>query len=86
MWRGWTNSIGPFVDSLVHGLDDPSPEVRFWSIYALVRLRERKIIPKLQHIAANDTAVCPGMWTLRQEALWGLLKFEGVDVPDIRAL
>lgn len=82
----WQRRYQRIVDSLVHGLDDAAPEVRFWSIYALVSLRERKVIPKLQRIADTDTASCPGMWTLRQEALWGVLSLQGIDVPDPRAL
>jgi hypothetical protein len=84
----WQRRYVRIVDSLVRGLDDPAPEVRFWSIYALVRVEERKVLPKLRSIAATDTAACPGMWTLRQEALWAIKWFEeGVDVlEDIRSL
>jgi HEAT repeat protein len=60
------------VSALVRGLDDPSPEVRFWSIYALARPEHTWLLPKLELMAATDTASCPGMWTLRQEALWAI--------------
>jgi HEAT repeat protein len=60
------------VSALVRGLDDPSPEVRFWSIYALARPEHTWLLPKLEVMASADTAVCPGMWTLRQEALWAI--------------
>jgi hypothetical protein len=84
----WQRRYLRIVDALVRGLEDPAPEVRFWSIYALVGVNEPRILPRLHHIAATDTASCPGMWTLRQEALWAIKWFEeGVDVQeDIRSL
>ena len=73
----WRRRYQCIVESLMRGLEDPEPEVRFWSIYALACLKEARMRPQLQHIAAHDTAHCPGMWSLRQEALWALGRLEG---------
>jgi HEAT repeat protein len=56
------------VRALIRGLDDPAPEVRFWSIYALAHPENAWLLPKLE-VMANDPAACA--WgTIRQEALW----------------
>lgn len=68
----WQRRYRRVIDSLVRGLDDPEAEIRFWSIYALAGHKDPRIRPKLQAIAENDTATVPGMWSLRQEALWAL--------------
>ncbi|RKH15003.1 HEAT repeat domain-containing protein [Corallococcus sp. CA041A] len=68
----WQRRYRRVIDLLVRGLDDPEPAIRFWSIYALAGHKDPRIRPKLQAIAENDTATVPGMWSLRQEALWAL--------------
>jgi HEAT repeat protein len=83
----WQRRYQRIVDSLMRGLDDPAPEVRFWCIYALVGMAdERLLLPKLRVIAATDTAECRGMWTLRQEALWAINWIEGRPDCDPRTL
>jgi HEAT repeat protein len=78
----WQRRYRRIVDSLVRGLDDPVPEVRFWSIYALAHPRQddARVMPRLRAIAETDTAECPGMWTLRQEALWAIQWIESADI------
>ncbi|ATB38699.1 hypothetical protein CYFUS_004134 [Cystobacter fuscus] len=76
----WQRRYRRLVEALERGLEDPAPEVRFWSIYALTCMEEAQVLPRLRLIAATDTARCPGMWTLRQEALWAIGKFEGQDL------
>ncbi|OJH38789.1 hypothetical protein BON30_21420 [Cystobacter ferrugineus] len=82
----WQRRYRRLVETLEHGLEDPAPEVRFWSIYALTCMEEARVLPRLRLIAATDTASCPGMWTLRQEALWAIAQFEGRDIDDPRTL
>jgi HEAT repeats len=83
----WQRRYVRLVEALSAGLDDPAPEVRFWSIYALASLGERRVLPKLRKIAASDTAAVPGMWTLRQEATWAIRGLEEGDwADDIRML
>ncbi|HZI10299.1 MAG TPA: HEAT repeat domain-containing protein [Myxococcus sp.] len=83
----WQRRYLRIVDTLVRGLDDPAPEVRFWSIYALTGMeRSERLLPKLRHIAATDTATVTGMWTLRQEALWAISRIEGGEDLDPRTL
>jgi hypothetical protein len=61
------------------GLDDPAPEVRFWSIFALARPGNDWLIPKLETMA-KDKAMIPGMWTVGQEASWAMHWIRGEDV------
>ncbi len=67
------------LDALHQGLVDPEPEVRFWCIYALTNVGDARCLPRLRLIAATDTASA-SLWTLRQEALWALGRFEGRDL------
>ncbi|MGE6761633.1 HEAT repeat domain-containing protein [Corallococcus interemptor] len=82
----WQRRYRRVIDLLVRGLDDPEPEIRFWSIYALAGHKDPRIRPKLQAIAQNDTATVPGMWSLRQEALWALGWGTDVMLRDPRSL
>ena len=58
----------PAVDALLAGLNDPSPQVRFWSVFALWQIRAREALPELERLAATDQAMCPGWWTVAEEA------------------
>ena len=49
-------------------LDDPSAEVRFWSIFALWSLEAKVAIPKLRKMVKHDKAMCPWMWPVNEEA------------------
>ncbi|QRN97604.1 HEAT repeat domain-containing protein [Archangium violaceum] len=82
----WQRRYRHIIDSLMRGLDDPAPEVRFWSIYALACQNDARILPRLRVIAATDTASCRGMWTLRQEALWAIHRLESDHDYDPRTL
>ncbi|MDP9120061.1 MAG: HEAT repeat domain-containing protein [Acidobacteriota bacterium] len=53
---------------LLEGLHDGSPEVRFWSAYALGRLGNREAIPALAKLAASDHAQVAGWWEVSREA------------------
>ena len=75
------------IRSLVRGLDDAAPEVRFWSIYALAQPQHTWLLPKLEVMAATDKGECPGMWSLRQEALWAIIWISRADLDcDPRTL
>ena len=66
--------------AFVRGLDDPAPEVRLWSIYALAHPENVWLLSKLETMV-NDQATVPGMWTVRQEALWAIRWIRQTD-PD----
>jgi HEAT repeat protein len=45
--------------TLLEGLEDPSSEVRFWSIFAIGQMGNRKAIPVLAKISQKDKATLP---------------------------
>lgn len=49
-------------------LADPSPEVRFWSAFALGKMRDRTARPVLAHLAETDHVMSKGWWTVAEEA------------------
>lgn len=57
------------VPILLDQLRDPSPDVRFWAVFALGQLAEPDVLPELERIAASDDAVLPQWWSIRKEAL-----------------
>jgi HEAT repeat protein len=56
------------IDSLIEALDDGSVEVRFWSIFALGRLKAKKSLPRLRQILLSDKSTLPGWWSIKKEA------------------
>jgi HEAT repeat protein len=54
--------------TLLEGLEDPSPEVRFWSVFAIGQMGNRKAIPALTKISQKDKATLPGWWSIAKEA------------------
>lgn len=65
--------------AFLRGLEDPEPEVRFWSVFALARPGRKSIIHKLEGMT-NDPALVQGMWTVGQEARWAINWILGRDV------
>ena len=57
--------------ALVAALDDPEPEVRFWSIFALASPKNVDLLPPLERLA-RDPARVPRWWTVGQEARWAM--------------
>jgi HEAT repeat protein len=55
--------------TLLEGLRDAHPEVRFWSIFALGALGNLKAIDPLLRVAMNDQAELENWGSLREEAL-----------------
>ena len=45
------------LDALIAKIEDPSPEVRFWSAYALGEIGDTKAVPTLKKAAADDVGV-----------------------------
>ncbi len=56
------------LSTLLKELEDPSPEVRFWSVFALGQMGNRKAIPALTEILQEDKAILPGWWSIAKEA------------------
>jgi len=56
------------VEPLIATLRDPAPEVRFWSAFAHGWLRDRRALPALRRLAAEDAAEVPGWWSVGKEA------------------
>lgn len=57
---------------LICGLSDRSPEVRFWSAYALGFMRVESALPELERLASRDDAEVPGWWSVSKEAVWAI--------------
>lgn len=56
------------VSALISSLQDANPEVRFWSVFALGRIADRRALSALRHVASTDDMVVPGWWSISQEA------------------
>lgn len=78
-WLNWQRRHIELADALLRGLDAPEVEVRFWSIFALAQQGNDWLIPKLRTMT-SDEALCPRMWTIRQEALWAIRWIESGDI------
>jgi uncharacterized protein (UPF0147 family) len=61
---------------LVDMLNDPHPEVRFWSAFGLGTLRTAAAVPVLRLLTA-DTALVPHWWTVGEEAVDAIDLIEG---------
>ena len=55
------------VPALITALDDPSPEVRLWSAFALGELGDTRAVAPLEHLAATDVTPVPGWGTVGEE-------------------
>jgi HEAT repeat protein len=56
------------VMPLLEALRDPSPEVRFFSAFALGQIGDVRALPALQHVAAADEGTAQGWGSVREEA------------------
>lgn len=70
------------VRVLIDALRDPSPEVRFWSAYALGSMRARAALDELRRVATTDEAMCPRWWLLRDEAADAIAQILGQPWPE----
>jgi HEAT repeat protein len=57
---------------LIVRLRDRSPEVRFWSAYALGFMRAESALPELERLSSGDDAEVPGWWSVSKEAAWAI--------------
>jgi HEAT repeat protein len=64
------------VPALIAALDDPSPEVRLWSVFALGELGDRRAVAPLERLAATDVTPVPGWWTVGEEAREALKRLQ----------
>lgn len=67
--------------ALAAGLRDPAPELRFWCLYAVGQMR---LVHLRDEVAAlrGDTALCPWMWRVGDEAADVLTYFDTGVWPD----
>jgi HEAT repeat protein len=56
------------ISDLIAALKDQSPEVRFWSAYALGHMKAESALAALESLASSDDAVVPGWWSVAREA------------------
>lgn len=66
---------------MLRGLDDPEPEIRFWSIFALGEMCCRAALPRLRELAHDPhPRSISGLWTVAEEAVDTIAKLEGREV------
>lgn len=70
----FNNKSRDVIKVIMLGLQDPSAEVRFWSIFALGELKVKKAIRELERVAATDNTILPGWWSVGEEASNALKK------------
>jgi HEAT repeat protein len=70
------------VNMLTAALDDPSPVVRFWAIFALGSAGARSALPKLRALARSDRAYVEGWWRVKDEAADVVEALETGNWPD----
>jgi HEAT repeat protein len=56
------------VEPLLSVLKESSSEIRFWSAFALGRLRDPRALPDLEHLAQTDHRFVEGWWEVSREA------------------
>jgi HEAT repeat protein len=66
--------------TVVSGLRDPEPEVRFWCAFAAGALDLQESRPQLERLRA-DEAVIEGWWSVGEEAQWALRCLDGEEDP-----
>ena len=56
------------LSALLTAASDASAEVRFWSVFALGQLGDRRAAPLLEMLVQDDHAIVEGWWSVSQEA------------------
>lgn len=56
------------VPALIAALNDAEAEIRFWSVFALGKLLDRRALPELRRLAREDTGAVPS-GTVKEEAI-----------------
>jgi len=65
------------VRTLMQLLDHPCASLRCCAVYALGELRVKQALSQLREVAANDGAMCPGIGSIREEALDAIRHIDG---------
>lgn len=68
--------------ALRKALGDKHAEVRFWAAFALGCMREKNALALLDTLAASDQELCPGWWSVAQEAADVALYIRTGEWPD----
>lgn len=64
------------VDQLIMALADHSAEVRFWAVFALGQLRNKKALPELKRLLATDQGMSAGGEKVSDEARKAIANIE----------
>jgi HEAT repeat protein len=64
------------VRDLIAGLHDQTPEVRFWSAFALGFMKAKPALVELERLATTDDAEVPGWWSVSKEAAWAIAEIK----------
>jgi HEAT repeat protein len=64
------------VRDLIAGLHDRTPEVRFWSAFALGFMKAKPALLELERLASRDGAEVPGWWSVSKEAAWAIAEIK----------
>ena len=68
--RQWVLGGNPeVVEALVAACEDPSPEVRYWSAFALGEVSDVRALPTLERLAKTDDGVAPNGESVSEEAM-----------------
>jgi HEAT repeat protein len=68
--------------AIVSTLNDPEPEVRFWSAFAAGALDLQESRQRLERLLRDESFV-EGWWTVGQEAEWALRCLDGEEHPPL---
>jgi HEAT repeat protein len=79
--RSYRNGLA----ALKAGLQDPDPEIRFWSVYGLQAARAREALPALRRLT-RDRAAVSGLGTVGRAARHALRQFESECVALLDAV
>ncbi|MGH6932158.1 MAG: HEAT repeat domain-containing protein [Dongiaceae bacterium] len=71
------------IRTLISALDDPSPIVRFWAVFALGSGGIVAVLPKLRRMAKNDRAKVAGWWLVSEESADAIIAIETGLWPDV---
>lgn len=57
-------------------------KIRFWTVFAIATLKDKKSISRLKELTRKDNSVCPGWWSIKKEAKSAIHKIETGNWPD----
>jgi HEAT repeat protein len=65
-----------YTPLLVGGLSEQSPEIRFWSCFALAHFKDKSAVPALQELLGDESEV-RGWGPVKEEAEWAIAQIRG---------